>query len=241
MAVPAVNLKPALAATARAWKRNLQAMFERAHFILGEELAAFEREFAQALDARFAVGCASGTGAIELCLRHAGASSAGGEVLTSALTAPFTAIAILAAGAQPQFADVDPDTLQMDPADAADRIDKRTTAIVPVHLYGQPCRIDLFQSLARASGKILIQDACQAHGARFRGRAFTGFSGFVAFSFYPTKNLGCLGDGGAVLTNKASVATRLGALRDGGRVGSQVSRFAGVNSRLDEMQCCYLR
>ncbi len=239
MPVPQVNLKPLLRATAKEWRANLRRLMNRAQFILGEELRGFEEEFARAMGARFAVGVGSGTDAIELCLRDAGVS--GGEVLTSALTAPFTAVAIRAAGCTPRFSDIEPATLQMDPGDAAARITTRTRAIVPVHLYGQPCAIDVFARLARRHGLVLIQDAAQAHGARFHGRPLTAFSSYVAYSFYPTKNLGALGDGGAILTNSPAAAKRLRTARDGGRQGGQVSHAAGINSRLDEMQCCFLR
>lgn len=214
-------------------------MFARSHFILGEQVAAFEGELAAAFQARFAIGVGSGTDAIQLCLREAGASAR--EVITSALTASFTGIGILAAGCLPRFADVNPRTLEIDPEDAGNRMTRRTAAFVPVHLYGQPCAIDSFARMARAHRKLLVQDACQAHGAQCGGKPFTEFSGWVAYSFYPTKNLFCLGDGGAILTNRASSARRLRALRDGGRRGGQISYMAGVNSRLDEMHACYLR
>ena len=185
------------------------------------------------MGARYAVGVGSGTSAIELCLR---AAEITGEVITSPLTTPFTGLAILAAGAKPRFADIDPDTLLLDPNDAGNRIRRQTSAILPVHLYGQPCDLHRFAQL----GKPLIQDACQAHGARLRGRSLTRFSPYVAYSFYPTKNLGCLGDGGAVTTNSKRVADRIRLLRDGGRGPNHVSLERGVNSRLDEMQACYL-
>ncbi|MEK7406203.1 MAG: DegT/DnrJ/EryC1/StrS family aminotransferase [Acidobacteriota bacterium] len=235
MKVPFVNLKPALEATAPQWRARLDELFTRMHFILGEQVAAFEREFATYLGARFAVGVGSGTSALELCLRDLGA--AGREVITSPLTAPFTGLAILAAGATPRFADVEPDSLLLSPEDTGNRINKRTAALVPVHLYGKPCELRRFAAL----GCPLVQDACQAHGARYQGRPLAAFSPYVCYSFYPTKNLGCLGDGGAVVTNRASCARRLALLRDGGRAGGHVSRLPGINSRLDEMQACYLR
>jgi dTDP-4-amino-4,6-dideoxygalactose transaminase len=157
--------------------------------------------------------------------------------LTSALTAPFTAVAIQAAGATPVFADLDPETLLIDPEDAAERITRRIAAIVPVHLYGQVCRIEEIVQLADAIGVPVVQDACQAHGAA----AFTKYSPYVTYSFYPTKNLGALGDGGAVVTSNAQIARKIREIRDGGRRGGQVSHVRGINSRLDEMQACYLR
>jgi dTDP-3-amino-3,4,6-trideoxy-alpha-D-glucose transaminase len=239
--IPMVNLQPLLDVTAPQWRYNLDEMFSRAHFILGTQVAAFEREFAAEVGAKFAVGVGTGTAAIELCLREAGITDRKQEVVTSALTSPFTALAVLTAGATPRFADVEEGSLQIDCVDAACRATKRTAAFLPVHLYGQPCDLDHFRSLARALKAPLVQDACQAHGARYKGRPLTEFSPYVAYSFYPTKNLGCLGDGGAVATNRPAVAKRLAALRDGGRHNDQVSRMAAINSRLDELQACYLR
>lgn len=130
----------------------------------------------------------------------------------------------------------------MEPDDAGNRLRKKTAAVVAVHLYGQPCALDRVAAVARAGQAVLFQDACQAHGAKFNGKPLAAFSSHVAFSFYPTKNLGCLGDGGAIVTGKSTVARRLRMLRDGGRKGGgQVSYVAGINSRLDEMQACYLR
>lgn len=188
---------------------------------------------------KFSVGVANGTAAIELCLRDAGVTS--GEVITSALTAPFSAVGIRASGATPKFADIDPDTLQMDAADAASRITSKTRALMPVHLYGQPCALSDFVRLGRKHNIPLIQDAAQAHGALFNGKPLAAFSRYVAYSFYPTKNLGCMGDGGGIVTDNAATRDRFIALRDGGRHGDQIAHTFGVNSRLDELQCCFLR
>lgn len=227
MTIPLVNLRPSLEETAIVWRELLERMYQRGSFILGEQVAAFESDFAAAMGAQFAVGVGTGTAAIELCLRVARIR---GEVITSPLTAPFTGIAILAAGASPRFADIDPETLLLDPVDAGNRSGKRTAAIVPVHLYGQPCDIRRFRRL----GFPLIHDACQAHGALKEDLPY------VAYSFYPTKNLGCLGDGGAVTTSSRRIADRIRLLRDGGRKANHVSVAAGINSRLDETQACYL-
>lgn len=235
MKIPMVDLRPMLAATEPAWRANLERLFDRMHFILGEQVAAFEGELAAAFGAKFAVGVGSGTAAIELALRASGLGESGVEVTVPALTSPFTAQAILAAGCRPRFADVDEQYLLLDPSRIGTTVrgTARGTAraIMPVHLYGQPCDI---RSL-RAHGTTLVQDACQAHGAPLN------FSSAAAYSFYPTKNLPCLGDGGAVLTNSASLARKLRNLRDGGRRHDQVARERAVNSRLDEMQACYLR
>ncbi|MCL4795685.1 MAG: DegT/DnrJ/EryC1/StrS family aminotransferase [Bryobacteraceae bacterium] len=235
MRIPAVNLKPQLAQTEPRWRALLDGLFARSQFILGPEGEAFEQEFAAFAGARHAVGCGNGTDAITLALRDAGVG-AGDEVLTTALSAPFTAVGIAAAGARVRFADVDPETLQMDPAGAAGLITKRTKALVVVHLYGQPAPVDVFTRL----GPVVVQDAAQAHGARYLGRPLTAWSPYVTYSFYPTKNLGALGDGGAITVNHGRIAARLRLMRDGGRRG-MVAFTSGVNSRLDEMQCCYLR
>ncbi|MBY0375169.1 MAG: DegT/DnrJ/EryC1/StrS family aminotransferase [Bryobacteraceae bacterium] len=238
MPVPAANLRPILEATRSAWESRLDELFARGQFILGDQVANFEREWADYLGAKFALGVGNGTDAITLALRDAQVT---GEVLTTALTAPFTGVGILASGAKIKFADINPETLSIDFDDAANRVTKRTAALVPVHLYGQPCRIDLFAKLARQRKLTLIQDAAQAHGSKFHGRRLSEFSPYVTYSFYPTKNLGCLGDGGAIVTSSPAIHKRLRQMRDGGRRGGQISYGPGINSRLDEMQACYLR
>ncbi|MCS7026766.1 MAG: DegT/DnrJ/EryC1/StrS family aminotransferase [Bryobacteraceae bacterium] len=241
MAVPVINLRPALEATRQLWSGYLEEMFARHQFILGEQVARFEAEFAAAVGAQYAIGVASGTDAIQLSLRAAGITSPRQQVITTAITAPFSGIAIRAAGAQIRFADVNPRTLQIDVDDLGNRITKQTAAVVPVHLYGQPCEIARIRALARKQGIVVIQDACQAHGATVAGQPLTSFGSYVAYSFYPTKNLGCLGDGGAIATNSARLNRTLRQLRDGGRRGGQISYLPGINSRLDEMHACYLR
>jgi dTDP-3-amino-3,4,6-trideoxy-alpha-D-glucose transaminase len=236
MTIPMVDLRPLLAATEPAWRANLAHLFDRMQFILGEQVAAFEEELAGAWGAGFAVAVGSGTAALELSLRAVGLGESGAEVLLPALTSPFTAQAVLAAGCRPRFADVDAETLLLDPADAEGRIRKRTAALLPVHLYGQAAPLAELSRIARRNGLVLLQDACQAHGL-----ALPQFSPAVAYSFYPTKNLPCLGDGGAVLTGSRAVAERVRRLRDGGRRNGQVARIRAVNSRLDEIQACYLR
>jgi len=218
-----VNLRPLVEATEPAWRANLECLFGCMHFILGEQVEAFEHELAAAFGAKYAVGVGSGTAAIELALRASGLGGSGASVTVPALTSPFTAQAVLAAGCRPHFADVDPETLLLEDAGSA-------AAVVPVHLYGQPVELP-----ARRRGILVVQDACQAHGAYLR------FAAPAAYSFYPTKNLPCLGDGGAVLTDSRRLAERLRLLRDGGRRNDQVSRIPALNSRLDELQACYLR
>ncbi len=184
------------------------------------------------------VGC--GTAAIEIALRLSGITRREQEVITSPLTAPFTAHAIVAAGATPVFADIDPSTLLLDPARVAEKITPRTAAILPVHLYGQCCDLDALAPLARKCGAVLIEDACQAHGALYDGRPLGAGGRLVAYSFYPTKNLPCLGDGGALLVNDAEQDRRARLFRDGARGPGHVAQFPALNSRLDEIQAALL-
>jgi len=241
MTIPLTGLRTQLEATQSRWRPALDRLLARAHFILGREGESFEREFARATGASWVIGVGSGTAVLELCLRTAIPDKARKEVLVPALTSLFTAQAVLAAGCVPRFADVDSETLLLDPEDARGRIRSETAAIVAVHLYGQPCDLSALSALARRHSLALIQDACQAHGARFQGRPLTAYSRWVAYSFYPTKNLGCLGDGGAVATDSSAIARRIRLLRDGGREGGQVSRLQSTHSRLDEIQACFLR
>ena len=189
MKIPLMNLKPALDESEPRYAKLLARMFGRSHFILGEQVAAFETAFAKAVGARFAIGVGTGTAALELCLREAGIVERASEVITTPLTAPFTGLAILAAGAAPRFADIDPETLLLDAGSVANRAGPLTRAILPVHLYGQPCDLPRFVALAKTLRAELIQDACQAHGARYQGKALSFYSPYVAYSFYPTKNL----------------------------------------------------
>jgi len=229
-------LRPALESCRSEWQERLAGTIDRAWFILGEEVAAFEREFASFCGAPYAVGVGNGTAALDVALRIAGIAR-DQEVITTPLTAPFTAQAILAAGATPVFADVDAETLLLDPRRVAERITAKTAAILPVHLYGQACDLE---ELSRF-GLPLIQDACQAHGALYDGRPLAAFSPFVAYSFYPTKNLPCLGDGGALLAGGADQDRLARLLRDGARAPGHVSLMPALNSRLDEIQAALLR
>ena len=216
---------------------------ERGHYVLGPELEAFEAEFAAWLGVRHAVGVGSGTDAIALALEATGAVTpgAGDEVLTPALSAAFTALAIHRAGAVPRFVDVDPATLQIDPGRLERALSPRARAIVPVHLYGNACDIAAVCEAARARGLVVIEDACQAHGSRVAGRALGAFGVAGCFSFYPTKNLGALGDGGLVATDDEELARRARMLRHGGQSSTYCHELLGINSRLDELQAALLR
>lgn len=218
----------------------MKRVLDSGWFILGPEVAAFENELCAAVEAPAAVAVGSGTDAIELALRAAGIG-AGAEVITSPLTAAFTAMAILRAGATPVFADVDEATLNLDAAAVEARLSPRTRAIVPVHLYGHPADLDPLMALARRRDLVVVEDACQAHGARYKGRTVGTIGDAGALSFYPTKNLGAFGDGGAVLTSDLEAAARLRRLRNGGQSDRYHHEIAGANSRLDEIQAAVLR
>jgi dTDP-4-amino-4,6-dideoxygalactose transaminase len=212
----------------------------RGDYILGAELAAFEEEFAQYCGARHAVGVDSGTSALELALRAAGIGP-GDEVITAANTFVATTFAIVHAGARPVLVDVDERTHLLDPAAVASAVTARTRAIIPVHLYGQCAAMDAILAVARRHSLVVIEDACQAHGARQRGRRAGSLGHAAAFSFYPGKNLGGAGDGGAVVTDDDALADHVRLLRNYGQREKYRSECVGHNRRLDTLQAAVLR
>jgi dTDP-4-amino-4,6-dideoxygalactose transaminase len=234
------NLKPLHRALAAEISEATERVLESGWYILGPEVEAFEREFAAYHGGGHAVAVASGTDAIELALRAA-RIGAGDEVITVAHTAVATVCAIERAGARPVLVDIDPETYTMDPAAAAAAITSRTRAIVPVHLYGHPVNLDALTALAERHRLCLIEDCAQAHGARWNGRLVGTFGVMGCFSFYPTKNLGALGDGGAVITRDRLLTQRLRRLRNYGQEDRYDHRERGINSRLDELQAAILR
>jgi dTDP-4-amino-4,6-dideoxygalactose transaminase len=209
-------------------------------FVLGPEVEAFEAEFASAMGASHAVGVGTGTDAIALILRALGIG-AGDEVITTPLSAAYTALAILMAGATPVFADIDPVRLTIDPDRIAAAIGSRTRAILPVHLYGQPADMTAIGRVAARYNLAIVEDCCQAHLATAEGRPVGTIGVAGAFSFYPTKNLGALGDGGAVVSNDQALTERIARLRNGGQTDRYHHGEAGINSRLDELQAAILR
>jgi len=245
--IPFLRLPASRPPILREYQRQIARVLARGRFILGEEVGRFESEFARFCGAKYSVGVGSGTEALAIALRLSGVHPGGGqEVITTPLTASFTAHAIVAAGARPVFADIDPQSLLLDPDAVRARMTPRTAAIIPVHLYGQCCELDVFRALAKKHHCALIQDAAQAHGSDFHGRSLAGFSDWAAFSFYPTKNLGALGDAGALITNRNALAEAARRFRDGGRHssgrgGSHIAHREGINSRLDELQAAILR
>jgi dTDP-4-amino-4,6-dideoxygalactose transaminase len=215
-------------------------VFASGNFILGAEVEAFEREFAQACGVAHAVGVDSGTSAIQLSLLACGIG-AGDEVITVANTAVATVAAIELTGAKPVLVDIDPQTLTLDPSDLESALTPYTRAIVPVYLFGCPADLNPILDFARAHRLFVIEDCAQAHGAKYHGKPVGGRGHLSAFSFYPTKNLGAFGDGGAVLTNDSALAERVRLLRQYGWDANRISQQKGMNARLDEMQAAILR
>ena len=239
-AIPFVDFKAHVRAIRPEIDAAVARVLDSGWFILGPEGEALERELAAWLGAREVVAVGNGTEAIQLALEGLGIGE-GDEVITSPLTAAFTALAVMRAGARPVFADLDPATLNVAPAAVAAAITPRTKAILPVHLYGHPADLDPLLALGRERRVAVIEDACQAIGASYKGKRVGALSGIGALSFYPTKNLGALGDGGAVVLQDAGVAARIRKLRNGGQSDRYRHEIAGVNSRLDEMQAAILR
>jgi dTDP-3-amino-3,4,6-trideoxy-alpha-D-glucose transaminase len=209
-------------------------------FILGAEVSAFEREFAEYCGVAHAVGVDSGTSAIQLALLACGIGT-GDEVITVSHTAVATVAAIEMTGAKPVLVDIDSSCYTLDPSWLAAALTSHTRAILPVHLYGCPADMDPILAFAREHQLFVVEDCAQAHGAQYHGRMVGGWGNLSAFSFYPTKNLGAYGDGGAILTNDPSLAEQVRALRQYGWRENRISEQKGLNARLDEMQAAILR
>ncbi len=237
--VPFVDFRAALAPLRQEIDEAIRRVLDSGWYILGPEGEAFERELCEFFGVKEAVGVANGTEALQLAL-EALQLGPEAEVVTSPLTAAFTALAIVRAGARPVLADVDPVTLNISAETIRRVLTPRTKALMPVDLYGHPADLDPILALAHERGFAVIEDACQAHGALYRGRP-VGYSCPAALSFYPTKNLGALGDGGALLLNDSSMSGRVRQLRNGGQTDRYHHLLPGMNSRLDEIQAAILR
>lgn len=232
-----------LTAQYRDLREEIRAAIDRvcgkAAFILGEEVEQFEHAFAEYCGVRHCVGLNSGTSALHLALLAAGVGP-GDEVITSANTFIATVEAISYVGATTVFADIDPATANIDPAQIEQAITKRTRAIIPVHLYGRPANLGAITKIAADHGLLLIEDACQAHGASYCGKRVGGFGHSAAFSFYPGKNLGAYGEGGALTTNDDEVAKLARALRSHGETTRYLHKYVGYNYRMDGIQAAVL-
>lgn len=218
----------------------LHEILSGSHYILGPAVERFEAAFAAHEGRSYGVGVGSGTEALALALRALGIGP-GDEVVTAALTFAGTAQAILQVGAVPRFADVDPSSRCITAETVEAALTPRTAAIVPVHLFGHPSDMEGLTALARRRGLVVVADCAQSHGARLGDRMLGSYGDAAAYSFYPTKNLGCVGDGGAVLTSDPALDARLRTLREYGFTdGARISRSLGFNSRLDAVQAAIL-
>lgn len=215
-------------------------VLDQGWYIVGQETTAFEAEFASYIGVDHAIGVGSGTEALHVALKACGLG-AGDEVITVAQTAVATVAAIEMAGATPVFVDIEEGFLTLDPLKLERAITPRTRAIIPVHLYGQPADLAPIIEIARRHNLLLIEDCAQAHGATYKGKRVGSFGDVACFSFYPTKNLGAIGDGGMVVTNDAEIAKQSRLLREYGWAERYVSSISGWNSRLDELQAAILR
>ena len=213
---------------------------ESGWYILGKQVSEFENEFAEYCGLPFAAGVNSGTDALYLALLACGVGK-GDEVIAVPNTAVPTVCAIRMAGAIPVFCDVEEDSLLMDPALIESRITRKTKAILPVHLYGRMCRMDIIMQIARAHDLKVVEDACQAHGAEWSGKRSGNFGDAACYSFYPSKNLGAFGDGGMVVTKEDKICEKVKMLRNYGQKERYLNVTEGVNSRLDEIQAAVLR
>jgi len=240
MTIPLVNLKRQHEALRHEIDSAISEVVSRGDFILGEAVQSFEQEFATCCETKHCIGVSSGLDAITLTLKGLGIG-AGDEVITQANTFIATALGIFHTGATPVLVDHDPHTYNLDPAQLISAITSKTKAIMPVHLYGQPAQMDAIRTIADEHGLIVIEDAAQAHGARFQGDRCGSLGHAACFSFYPGKNLGALGDGGAVVTNDDELADWLRTARNYGARSKYENVIAGFNSRLDTLQAAVLR
>ncbi len=220
--------------------KAISKVFSKSEYILGSELRAFEKEFADYNGAKHCIGVASGTDALKLSLLSLGIGK-GDEVIVPANSYIATALAVSETGATPIFCDCEKVSLNVDPESVKKNLSPRTKAIMPVHLYGQPCDMDPLIDLAKENDLRIVEDACQAHGAEFKSRKCGAIGTLGCFSFYPTKNLGCYGDGGAILTGDEALADRIRMLRNYGQSKKYYHDIKGFNSRLDELQAAILR
>lgn len=238
--IPFIDLKSQYLNMREEIDAAIRGVLESSQFILGSEVAAFERDFAEYSQTLFAIGANSGTSALHLALLAAGIGL-GDEVITVSMTFVATVAAILYTGARPVLVDVDPRSYTMDPAQLEKAITPRTKAILPVHLYGQACDMDPILNIARKHGLKVIEDACQAHGALYKGQRVGSLGEMGCFSFYPGKNLGAYGEGGIVVTNNEDYDHTIRMLRDWGAERKYHHKLKGYNYRLEGMQGAILR
>ena len=218
---------------------EIEAVLDSGWYVLGDRVAKFESEFADFNDAKHCIGVANGLEALQIALMVCGIKE-GDEVITTPLSAFATTLAIINSKATPVFVDIDKDTLNIDSSLIEGQISSKTKAIMPVHLYGNPCELKKIKDLCLKYNLYLIEDACQAHGAQFENKAVGTYGDIGCFSFYPTKNLGAVGDAGAIITNNEDLASFSKSLRDYGQTEKYKHQYVGLNSRLDELQAAIL-
>lgn len=238
--IPFLDLSAQYASIKQEVGEAMDRVIQASDFILGTELELFEAEFAAFCGAKHCVGVDSGLSALELVLRAWGIGP-GDEVITAANTYIATALAISSTGATPVLVDVDPRSNNIDPDAVSAAITPRTRAIIPVHLYGLPADMDAINEIAARHDLAVLEDACQAHGARYKGIRTGALAHAAAFSFYPGKNLGAYGDGGGIVTNDAALAAQLRSMRNYGQKTKYVHLNKGSNRRLDTLQAAVLR
>jgi dTDP-4-amino-4,6-dideoxygalactose transaminase len=238
--IPFVDLAAHYAAISEEVNEATAIVLKNTDFILGQDVLHFEEEFATFCETRYAVAVDSGTSALELALRSFGIGS-GDEVITTANTFIASALAISYTGATPVFVDIDPQTYALDATLLERAITPRTKAILPIHLYGHPADMDAIMAIAKQHALVVIEDACQAHGARYKGKRVGSLGHAAAFSFYPAKNLGAYGDGGAVVSNDPQVIDLLQQFRNYGQREKYHHLVRGFNRRLDTLQAAVLR
>ena len=238
--IPIIDSKRQYAQVGSEVEKEVLEVLRSGSYILGKHNKAFEQEISEFLGVKNAVTLNSGTDALHLALRALDIGE-GDEVITVAFTFVATTEAIGIVGAKPVFVDIDPDTFNMDVKQIESKITPKTKAILPVHLYGQPCDMDVIMDIAKRHNLFVIEDACQAIGAEYKGKKVGTFGDIGCFSFYPTKNLGTMGDGGLAVTNSEYLKNRMVALRNHGGAVRYYHDEIGVNSRLDEVQAAILR
>ena len=239
MKIPFVTFKPMEAELDKELRDAFNRVFTRSWYIEGEEDEAFEKAFAEYCDSKYCVGVGNGLDALFLALKALGVG-AGDEVIVPSNTYIATALAVTYVGATPVFVEPDIRTFNIDPSRIEEAITEKTKAIMPVHLYGQPCDMDPIMEIAKKYGLFVVEDCAQAHGATYKGKVIGSFGDAAGFSFYPGKNLGALGDAGATVTNDEELAKKVRALGNYGSDYKYHHIYKGNNSRLDELQAAFL-
>lgn len=239
MQVPFIDLRVSHTSIKKQLEEAMTEVIDKAHFIGGEPVDQFEKKFASFMEINKCVSCGNGTDALEIALKALGIS-AGDEVLVPAYTWVATAGAVIRAGAKPVFVDVDPETYCIDPEKVTSHINKNTKAIIPVHLYGHPAAMVELLEIAKKYQLKVLEDCAQAHNASIDGKKVGTFGDIATFSFFPTKNLGAMGDGGAIITNNHDLARQCFLIRNQGQEKKNVHITHGRNSRLDTLQAAIL-